>query len=153
MALQTVTTMDDKTISKLQDLIAENIDSSKGLAAAAEQIETPTTASVLRRIAQDRSMQAVELQKFVKFNREEPEDDGTFVGTLRRKWMAFRSTLNGGDERVVLIEAERFEDHIRDLYEDVLKKTAGSPVNDVLQRQHAAVKRQHDQVKALRDAA
>jgi uncharacterized protein (TIGR02284 family) len=152
MALQTVTTMDSETIEKLQDLIQENFDSAKGLSQAAESIENVNTGTTLRRIATDRLAQAAELRKYVEFNREQPEDEGSFGGTMRAKWLKFRSTLNGGDAHVVLIEAERMEDHIRDLYEDVLKKTAGSPVNAVLQRQHRVVKGQHDQVKAMRDA-
>lgn len=152
MALQTVTTMDSVTIEQLQGLIQENFDSAKGLRQAANSIEDVNTSSVLRRIASDRLTQATELQRYVEFNREQPEDEGSFGGTMRAKWLKLRGTLNGGDAHVVLIEAERLEDKIRDLYEDVLKKTAGSPVNAVLQRQHRAVKGRHDQVKAMRDA-
>jgi uncharacterized protein (TIGR02284 family) len=38
------------------------------------------------------------------------------------------------------------------LYEEVLKETAGSAVNDVLTRQYAKVKAGHDQVRDLRNA-
>lgn len=63
-----------------------------------------------------------------------------------------RSKLNSGDAYVILIEAERGEDHIKDAYEDVLKETAGSAMNDLLQSQYAKVKAGHDKVRDLRDA-
>ena len=60
--------------------------------------------------------------------------------------------VTNGDAYVVLIEAERGEDHIKEAYEDVLKATAGSAMNDVLQAQYARVKAGHDKVRDLRDA-
>jgi uncharacterized protein (TIGR02284 family) len=152
MSMQTVSTMDADTIAKLQDLIQENLDSANGLSQAAESIEDSNAGATLRRIAADRRVQASELQKFVEFNQEQPEDEGSFGGTMRAKWLKFRGAISGGDAHVVLSQAENLEDHIRNLYEDVLKKTAGSPVNAVLQRQHRVVKGQHDQVRAMRDA-
>lgn len=66
-------------------------------------------------------------------------------------WVDLRSALNGGDNYVVMIEAERSEDRIKEKYESVLEETAGSPVNDVLMRHLRAVKGWHDQVRRLRD--
>lgn len=63
-----------------------------------------------------------------------------------------RGELNGGDPYVILIEAERGEDHIKEAYEDVLKETAEDAVNDVLTAQYAIVKAGHDQVRDSRDA-
>ena len=60
--------------------------------------------------------------------------------------------MNGGDPYVILIEAERGEDHIKEAYEEVLKETAGSAMNDVLTDQYAAVKAGHDKVRDLRDS-
>ncbi len=55
------------------------------------------------------------------------------------------------DAYVILCEAERGEDHIKHAYEDVLKETAGSPLNHVLPQQYSIVKSGHDKVRDLRD--
>ena len=41
---------------------------------------------------------------------------------------------------------------IKARYENVLKETAGSPYNAVLQRQYASVKEAHDTIRDMRDA-
>ena len=150
--LQSKLDLRDETISKLQDLIEINIDSQKGFQQAAETIEEPKMATLFRQIARDRAANATELQRFVAVNNETPEDDGSAMGAMHRWWLSARGALNGGDDYVVLIEAERGEDAIKHKYEDVLKETAGSPMNDVLTRQYATVKSQHDQIRDLRDA-
>ena len=95
---------------------------------------------------------ASELQSLVDFNGEEAEDDGSVAAKTHRIWINIRSKINGGDPYVILIEAERGEDHIKEAYEDILKETAGSAVNDVLTAQYAKVKAGHDKVRDLRDA-
>ena len=44
------------------------------------------------------------------------------------------------------------EDRIKAKYKDIITKSAGSPVNDVLLRQFADVKAWHDRVRQLRDS-
>tara|TARA_R110002072_G_scaffold14013_1_gene58386 strand:+ start:14458 stop:14760 length:303 start_codon:yes stop_codon:yes gene_type:complete len=95
---------------------------------------------------------AAELQQYVEFNGKEAEDDGSVAAKTHRIWINIRGKLNGGDATVILIEAERGEDHIKDAYEDVLKDTAGSAMNDVLTAQYAKVKAGHDKIRDLRDA-
>ena len=58
--------------------------------------------------------------------------------------------IEPGDE-VVLIEAERGEGAIEDAYEDVLIKTAGSPVNELLQRHLEGIKSSRRRIERLRE--
>lgn len=152
MALETKSTLEDKTVEKLQKLIRANIDSHDGFREAAEQIDDTKVASLFRNLAAERSRIAEELQTYVEWNGKEAEDDGSFSAGVHRAWLDVRSKLNSGDAYVILIEAERGEDHIKDAYEDVLKETAGSAMNDLLQSQYAKVKAGHDKVRDLRDA-
>lgn len=150
--METATTLHDETLEKLQELIEINIDSCEGFKEAADSIDNPTVSSLFAELARARAGFAGELQGFVRINHEEPEDSGTMTGTAHRLWLKFRSAINGGDPKVVLIEAEKGEDAIKEKYEDVLKETAGSAVNDILTRQYAKVKAGHDRVRDLRDA-
>lgn len=152
MSLETVHNLDPETVAKLQDLAQINLDSRDGFRHAAEQLEGEPVTQLFRRLAEERARQAKELQHYVAINEQEPQRKGSFAAAVHRTWMSIRGSLSGNDLHAVLAEAERGEDHIKEAYEDVLKKTAGSAVNDVLQRQYAAVKQGHDLVRELRDS-
>jgi uncharacterized protein (TIGR02284 family) len=149
--MEKLTNMKKETLDGLQHLIEFNLDSADVLEAAAKRVDAAPYARLFRQISGERRRQAEELQSYVCVNAEEPKTKGTAAGSIRKVWVDFRSALNGGDNYVVMIEAERSEDRILEKYEDVLNKTAGSPVNDVLMRHLRAVKGWHDQVRRLRD--
>ena len=150
--METKHNLRDETIEKVQDLIQINIDSQKGFAEAADKVKDQKIATLFRQFGGERKANTTELQQIVNFNGDEPEDDGSFAATVHRAWIDVRAALNGGDASVILTEAERGEDAIKELYEEVLQETAGSAVNDVLTRQYAKVKAGHDKVRDLRDA-
>jgi len=150
--MERLTQMDKETIDKLNDLIAYNLDSVEVLEAAAGRVDNAPVAELFRQIVGERRRQASELRGFVNLNAEEAKTKGTAAGSIRKVWVDLRTALNSGDLYVVLIEAERAEDRIVGEYKDVLKKTAGSPVNDVLMRQFRDVKGWHDRVRQLRDS-
>lgn len=150
--METKDNLRDETIQKVQDLIQINIDSQKGFAEAADKVKDQKIATLFRQLGSERQTNTQELQTIVDFNGEEPKDDGSFKATVHRAWIDVRAALNGGDASVILNEAERGEDAIKELYEEVLQETAGSAVNDVLTRQYAKVKAGHDKVRDLRDA-
>lgn len=150
--METVLNLDKSTIKGLQDLITINLDSQHGFEAAAEQIENKDIANYFRRCGERRGTFAHELQRAIKTTGENPTDHGSISGTVHRWWLNIRGTVQGGDEHAVLSEAERGEDAIKARYENVLKETAGSPYNAVLQRQYASVKEAHDTIRDMRDA-
>ncbi|SMP41070.1 conserved hypothetical protein [Neorhodopirellula lusitana] len=152
MSLETKTDLNTETITKLQKLIRANIDSYNGFHESAEELDDVKLSTLFRAIGDERSAMASELQQFVEFNGKDAEDDGSVAAKTHRIWINIRAKLNGGDPYVVLIEAERGEDHIKEAYEEVLKETAGSAMNDVLSAQYAKVKAGHDKVRDLRDA-
>ncbi len=152
MSLETKSDLNEKTIAKLQKLIRANIDSFDGFHKSAEQIDDHSLAVLFNEMGDQRSALASELQKYVEFNGEEAEDDGSVAAKTHQIWISIRSKINGGDPYVILIEAERGEDHIKAAYEEVLKETAGSAMNDVLMDQYKLVKAGHDRIRDLRDA-
>ncbi len=151
--METKLNLEDDTIEALQDLIEVNIDSAKGLREAAEAIDHEAMTTLFHRVAKTRDSNASELQRYVRVNEEKPSDEGSLVGAVHRKWLELRAAINSGKPKVVLIEAERGEDAIKDKYEKLLVDTAGSAMNDVLTRQYGEVKKHHDLVRVLRDAS
>ena len=152
MSLETKIDLNETTLEKLQKLIRANIDSYNGFHESAEELKDERLATLFRSIGDERSAMAAELQQYVEFNGKAAEDDGSVAAKTHRIWINIRGKLNGGDATVILIEAERGEDHIKEAYEDVLKDTAGSAMNDVLTAQYAKVKAGHDKIRDLRDA-
>lgn len=150
--MESVTHLSKDTISGLQDLIRINIDSSKGFTTVAQQVESKPLADLFRQCAAERDTFAGQIQRYVAINAEDPADSGTVKGTMHRWWTNIRGTVQNGSEYAMLAEAERGEDAIKERYEDVIRKTAGNPLNNVLLEQYAAVKTRHDQIRDLRDA-
>lgn len=149
---ETKTDLHKTTIDKLQKLIRANIDSYNGFHESAEEINDAKLSQLFTEIGDQRSEMATELQKFVEFNGADAEDDGSIAAKTHRIWINVRSKISGGDPHAILAEAERGEDHIKAAYEDVLKDTAGSAMNDVLSGQYRSVKAGHDKIRDLRDA-
>lgn len=140
------------TIDKLQDLLRVNIDSENGFRDAAEQVDDVALKRIFTQYADERQANASELKQFVEFNGEAPVESGSIMAAIHRTWMDLKAALSLNDAKAVLNEAERGEDHIMHMYEDVLTETAGSAVHDVLQHQYVKVKAAHDAVRDLRDA-
>ena len=143
--------LSDDALGWLQKLIELNLDSRKGFAEAAENLEgNKELESLFCRIANERSAQAAELQALVAANDEKPEEHSSMTAAAHRAWMDLRTALGGGN-KAVLEEAERGEDHILHKYEDAVHDLAGTPVSSTVQEQYVAVKASHDFVKAMRD--
>ncbi|MDZ4819263.1 MAG: PA2169 family four-helix-bundle protein [Planctomycetota bacterium] len=151
--LETKNTLKAETLERLQDLVQINLDSQNGFKEVAEKVEDASLARMFREYAAERGAQASELKTLVETNGEEATDSGSVAAAAHRAWIDLKAAFTSGGSHALLAEAERGEDQIKHKYEDVLKETAGSAVNDVLQRQYAAVKSSHDRIKALRDAA
>ncbi|MFK7769069.1 MAG: PA2169 family four-helix-bundle protein [Mariniblastus sp.] len=103
-------------------------------------------------IARERDEVCKTIDGLVALAKGDPVDSGTWLGSLRTVWAAFRSGLNSGDVNVMLIEAERDEASIKSEFERVFPLIAGNPINDVLLRHYEIVKSGHDRVVAMRDA-
>ncbi len=152
MALETTANLNEKTVEKLKDLVKVNIDSYKGFDQAAETIENAQIAGLFRQLSSDRKVFAEQLRQYIELNDEEASDAGSIKGKVHRWWLSARGAMTDGDNYAVLAEAERGEDVIKERYEEVLKETAGSALNDLLLKQYAEVKKGHDLVRDLRDA-
>ena len=151
MDTATVASMSKPTVEKLQELVQINIDTGKEFEKAEQEISNMKLKNLFRDFSSERKRQATELSGFVEMNDEVAPKDGSFLAAIRRCWMDCRKYFAENKEYAILAEVEASEDKIKQAYEAALLETAGSPVNDVLTRQHAQVKRAHDRVRDMRD--
>lgn len=145
-------TLKPEVVSDIQKLHQANIDSAKGFEETAKDLKDEQLADNFCKWSSERSAQATELAELVECNAESVDHESSWLSALHRAYTSMRAAVSYDDKHALLAEAERGEDHIKAAYEEVLKETPGSAVNDILQRQYARVKATHDCVRDLRDA-
>lgn len=145
--------MKQETVESLQELVRGLKDSIQYHVEAADKIDkAPDVSKTLRAIAAERREICDDISSTIAMTDEIPAEEGTFGGSMRKIWTSFRAGLNGGDATVVLIEAERAEDVIKNKFETILPEIAGNPVSPQLNKHYEKVKKGHDRVLELRNA-
>lgn len=144
--------LDASTVDKLQKLIRANVDSYDGLLDCGKLVEDETIAKLFRDLAGERASLADELQDHVTWNGKEADEEGSVAAAVHRSWIHLRSMMSGGDPTAILAEAERGESHLQSAYEEVIKETAGSPLNAVLLAHYHLVKSGRERIGNLREA-
>jgi len=143
---------DKDTISVLNTLIDTCENGEKGYATAADAVKDLRYKDLLRRNSAQRGRFVAELQSEVLRLGGKPDDSGTAAGALHRGWIELRTAITSKDEKAVLSECERGEDHAVKAYRDALAKPLPEPARSVVARQAAEVQRAHDSMRNLRDA-
>ena len=142
----------NEVVSTLNGLIETCRDGQQGFMEAAEHLAGDIKA-LFYQYSQQRAAYVGDLQALVQTLGSEPENSGSFSGTLMRGWMNLKAAITGNDEAGILVEAERGEDVAVRTYENALEMKLPAHIHDTLQTQYAGIKEAHDKVKALRDAA
>ncbi|MCQ4313273.1 PA2169 family four-helix-bundle protein [Stutzerimonas sp. VN223-3] len=145
--------MDTKdTISVLNDLIETSKDGEKGFLECAEDLKSPNLKTTMTQRAHDCATAAAELQQLVRTLGGDPETTTSTAGDMHRRWVDLKSMITGKSDEAILNECERGEDVALKSYRKALEKDLPVDVRSVVERQLQGVQRNHDQVKALRDA-
>lgn len=150
--INTETLSNDDVISTLNGLIETCKDGQEGFKHAAEGVADSQLKSAFYEYGQQRAQFAGELQGLVRELGGDPENSGSFSGTLHRGWIDIKSAVTGNDEAAVLNEAERGEDAAKDAYKDALEQNLPMNIRSVVEQQYSAVKQAHDNVKMMRNS-
>lgn len=141
----------EDVISTLNDLIETCKDGEYGFRACAEHVESASIATLLTRRADDCEEAARELQAQVIQLGGRADSGGSTTGAMHRGWVAVRGTLSGYDDLAMLEECERGEDAALARYRSAIKEALPEPQRSLVERQYQGVKRNHDQIRELRD--
>ena len=142
----------DDVIDTLNKLIETCKDGEYGFRTSAEHVKSEQLRSVFLERAESCRKGAAELQAEVARLGGKPEDDSSTTGTLHRGWVNVKGMLTGNSDQAALDECERGEDAALERYRDAIKKDLPSDVAVIVERQYEGVKRNHDQIRSLRDA-
>lgn len=143
----------DDIISTLNDLIEVSKDGEEGFRSSAENVDDPKLKAFFLRRSQEVAASVQELQELVRSLGGEPASSTSLSGALHRRWIDIKTALTSNDTLAVLNETERGEDVALATYRKAAEKELPTHVRFVVVRQLEGAKRNHDEVKQLRDAA
>ena len=152
-----MTDINKETSSILNDLIETSIDGEEGFKTSAENAKSPQVKSFLARRSTEVGAAVRELQQHVQQLGGKPEDSSSVSADLHQAWVKLKTALTSSDDKAVLEEVERGEDVAKKAYSKALEKSREKGVSPaviaVIEKQYQGVLKNHDEVKALRDAA
>lgn len=140
-------------VTTLNSLIATTIDSVNGYQESADAVENPQFREMFQELARDRQQVMPQLQAEVARLGGNPEDDGTALAAAHRGWVDLKSAITGRDDKAVINEVERGEDHIKSKFENAINDgDLSTETRSAITQAYESVKRGHDRVRDLKHA-
>ncbi len=141
----------DKDVLTLNSLIKTTIDSAKGYEDAAEDCESDNLTSVFGEFAAERREVVANLQAEVNRLGGNPEDDSSMLAAAHRSFMNLKQSLMTRDDKAIVEEVERGEDHLKAKYDDALRDQNLSPeTRSAIEDAYVSVQKGHDRASALK---
>lgn len=138
-------------IRTLNGLIATTIDSVDGYTEAAKDSENSRFTQKFTARAQERRQVASSLQAVVSRLGGNPEDDGTVLAGAHRVFLDLKAAVTGRDDKAIVDEVERGEDHIKAKFEDALKDgDLSTETKTAIESAWTSVKSGHDEMRDLK---
>jgi len=138
-------------VTTLNSLIATTIDSINGYRESADAVDSQRLRDLFNSLAEDRQQVLPQLQAHVGKLGGNPEDDGTALAAAHRGFVDLKAAITGRDDKAVINEVERGEDHIKQKYESALQEEElSSETRQVINTAYESVKRGHDEVRNLK---
>jgi uncharacterized protein (TIGR02284 family) len=140
-------------IKTLNSLIETTLDSADGYAEAAKDAKSQSLITLFRERSTERKQVASTLQQRVLLLGAEPEKDGTVLASAHRVFVNLRASLTSNDNKAVVDEVERGEDHIKAKFEDAMQDKDVSPdTKAVITDVYTSVRNGHDQMRDIKHA-
>lgn len=138
-------------VKTLNSLVETCKDGELGFTAAREHARDAALRQVFERHAAECRNAAQELQMLVSQYGGTPEHGGSTSGSMHRGWMAVKGAVTGHPELSILEECERGEDAALQRYREAIAEDLPSTVRMLVERQYEGVKRNHAEIRALRN--
>jgi len=143
----------EELIECLNDLIETCRDGENGFRTAAEHVTDASLKTLFSECSVQRAQFASELESEVRQLGGSPATTGSASAAFHRGWMNIKSIVTGGSDDAVVAECERGEDAAVENYQRVLKQNLPPNVLPVAKHQFTEIKRSHDRIRELENAA
>lgn len=138
-------------IRTLNGLIATTIDSVDGYTEAAKDSENPRFTQMFTARAEERRTVATNLQGEVSRLGGNPEDDGTVLAGAHRMFLDLKAAVTDRDDKAIVNEVERGEDHIKAKFEAAMQDgELSAATKSAIGAAWGSVKTGHDQMRDLK---
>ena len=143
-----------KSIDKLNKLVEINNDRVEGYETAAKEMENGELHSLFGKLAATSHNNLSDLRAEINRLGGEATEGTKISGKFFRAWMDVKAALSSNERQTVLDSCEFGEDKALEAYHEVLEDTEHLTAEQIamVRKQEAALRQDHDQVKALRDA-
>ena len=143
-----------KSIDRLNNLVEINNDRVEGYETAVKEMENGEMHTLFGKLAATSHNNLSELRAEVNRLGGEPTEGTRITGKFFRAWMDVKAALSSNERQTVLDSCEFGEDKALEAYNDVLEDPKDLTAEQIamLRKQEAALRQDHDHVKALRDA-
>lgn len=117
----------DKQIKVLNDLVAKCYDAEKGFKEAAEDVKSTNLKQMFTEYSTQRYNFGHELKSLIKSLGGEVDKGDTIAAKIHRTWMELKSAIASNEEKNILEEVIRGEEHALEHYQEALDELdAGS---------------------------
>lgn len=141
----------DHDISVLNGLTTTTLDSMKGYEDAAKDAESTRFASMFADFARDRGEAARALQAEVTRLGGTPETSSSFLAAAHRTFLDLKQAFTSKNDKAIIAEVERGEDHIKAKFESALQDGDLAPESvAVIRKAFTSVRAGHDQMSAIK---
>lgn len=137
--------------STLNDLIDVLEDGRNFYADAATKVERGDLKALFERMARTKTAIANDLKNKVVFSGKEPSE-GSFAGSMRKTYADMKASLVKDTQAEYVAQLEEFEDRILHEFRDAIEHTDDTEVRAIAAKYMPEVRRDHDEMKALKDA-
>ncbi len=138
-------------IRTLNGLIATTLDSADGYEAAAKDAENGRFTERFTARAFERRKVVKDLQAEVTRLGGNPEDDGTVLAGAHRVFLDLKAAVTGKDDKAIVNEVERGEDHIKSKFESAMQDhELSAPARAAVTAAWGSVKTGHDEMRDLK---
>lgn len=143
----------DHAVDVLNGLIKTTLDSVEGYQHAAENAGGSQYRAMFMERSNRRQQLAEQLQREVRALGGEPKVERGVAGAAHNMFVDLKRALSGDDDKAVIDEVERGEDHIKDRFEDALRDDDLPPnIRSAVDRAYQEIKADHDEVSRLKHA-
>jgi uncharacterized protein (TIGR02284 family) len=143
----------EELIECLKDLIQTCRDGENGFQTAADHVKDTNLKALFGKCSIQRAQFASELESEVRQLGGNPAKSGSVSAAFHRGWMNIKSIVTGGSDAAIIAECERGEDAAVENYQRVMKQNLPPNVLPVAKHQFTEIKRSHDRIRALDQAA